>query len=956
MHHFKAMFSFNNQAFYNAMLMCCRAFLVILISLVHFTLFGAELPPLIKYSTSDYKAGNQNWMISQDNDHVIYFANNDGLLEFNGAIWTLYPSPNETIIRAVKVVGKKVFTGCYKEFGYWERQGDGKLIYTSLSKIIENQLLEDEHVWEILNFEDWVLFQTLHRIYFYNLKTGAFKIIKPENGVWRVFILDRSIYYQTLNEGLYRLKGGVSELINEDIILKNNQICNIFDIGNEIFLQTEKAGLFILKAGNLVRYTGKNNRIVNQNDIFSCIRLANGQLVLGTISNGVFILGNDFDLLYHITQDNGLSNNTALSLFEDFDKNLWIGLDNGVNCVNLNSSFQCYVDKSGILGTVYTSKLYKGILYLGTNQGLFAKTYGSDEEFRLVGGIKGQVWTLFTHDGVLFCGHNRGTYLIDDFSQRKIYSESGSWKFSEVPGMENVLIQGNYNGLNVLKKIGSNWIFSHKIKNFEISSRYFEITKDLKIYISHEYKGVIRLNLDKSLKQATGMFLYSFPKKGKNSGFIKYGREIIYASRDGYFKLNSKSGEFEPEQSMMGFFDPDRYISGKMSIDKNNRLWIFTNRGLEYFYKNNIDPEFRHRQLFLDTDFLKSISGYENIEQLNDSDFLIGTADGYFIFKLSDLKYPSASVRINSISLLKQMSRPEVFELGNDLVFNHHDNNLRFEFSIPKYNKYIKKEYKYFLEGYSAGWTIWQNNPVAIFRKLPPGKYTFFVKGRHGDRQTESLQSISFKIRKPFYATNVAILIYVLILILLGYLINKSYEKTYEKQKNKLIADHNLKMEIQQLENEQQLMMVRNQELSQFADEKSKELAVSNLDLIRKNELLKMIRDDIKKHKNALDMNKFLSLLSGINENISGKDSWDTFMKSFDSFDKDFLKRLHEVHPTLSPSDLKLCAYLRLNLVSKEIAPLLNISERSVEIKRYRLRKKLNLQHDVGLASYLINF
>ncbi|HRQ29647.1 MAG TPA: triple tyrosine motif-containing protein [Saprospiraceae bacterium] len=933
-----------------------RAFLVLQISMLHFTLSGSELPPLIKYSTNDYKAGNQNWKISQDNDRVIYFANNDGLLEFNGAIWTLYPSPNETIIRAVKVVGKKVFTGCYKEFGYWERHQDGKLRYNSLSKIIENQLLEDEHVWEILNFEDWVLFQTLHRIYFYNLKTGAFKIINPANGVWRVFILDKVIYYQTLNEGLYRLKGGVSELINKDNLLKNNQICNIFDINNDLFLQTEKAGLFILKEGKLIRYEGKNDRIVNQNDIFSCIRLANGQLVLGTISNGVFILENDFDLMYHITQDKGLSNNTALSLFEDFDKNLWIGLDNGINCVNLNSTFKCYVDKSGILGTVYTSKLYKGILYLGTNQGLFAKTYGSDDEFRLVGGIKGQVWTLFIHEGVLFCGHNRGTYLIDGFSQRKIYSASGTWKFSEVPGIKNVLIQGNYNGLNVLKKVGDHWIFSNKIKNFDISSRYFEIGKNLKIYISHEYKGVIRLNLDHNLTQANGMFLYSFPKKGKNSGFIKYGKEIIYASRNGYFKLNNESGEFEPEKSMMVFFEQDGYISGKMSIDKNNRLWIFTNRGLEFFYKNNIDPEFRHRKLFLDTDFLKSISGYENIEQLNDSDYLIGTADGYFIFKLTDLIYSSVSVRINGVAMLDQKGRQRMLELGKDLVLSHKDNNLRFEFSIPKYNKYIKREYKYFLEGYSTGWTIWQNNPVAIFRKLPPGKYTFFVKGRHGDRQTESVQSVSFRIRKPFYETNGAIMFYAFILILGGYLINKSYEKNYEKQKNKLIAEHNLKMEIQQLENEQQLMMVRNQELSQFVDEKSKELAVSNLDLIRKNELLKMIRDDIKKHKNSLDLNKFLSLLSGINENISGKDSWDTFMKSFDSFDKDFLKRLHEVHPTLSPSDLKLCAYLRINLVSKEIAPLLNISERSVEIKRYRLRKKLNLHHDVGLASYLINF
>ena len=51
------------------------------------------------------------------------------------------------------------------------------------------------------------------------------------------------------------------------------------------------------------------------------------------------------------------------------------------------------------------------------------------------------------------------------------------------------------------------------------------------------------------------------------------------------------------------------------------------------------------------------------------------------------------------------------------------------------------------------------------------------------------------------------------------------------------------------------------------------------------------------------------------------------------------LSKLKEAHPSLTKNDLKLCAYLRLNLSSKEIAPLLNISVHSVEIKRYRLRK-----------------
>jgi DNA-binding CsgD family transcriptional regulator len=96
-------------------------------------------------------------------------------------------------------------------------------------------------------------------------------------------------------------------------------------------------------------------------------------------------------------------------------------------------------------------------------------------------------------------------------------------------------------------------------------------------------------------------------------------------------------------------------------------------------------------------------------------------------------------------------------------------------------------------------------------------------------------------------------------------------------------------------------------------------------------------------------------VISTITKNISEGDSWSVFKDAFDSTDKDFLKKMKVAHPTLTPNDLRLCAYLRLNLSSKEVAPLLNISVRSVEIKRYRLRKKMELTHEEGLVDYVLS-
>jgi DNA-binding CsgD family transcriptional regulator len=125
--------------------------------------------------------------------------------------------------------------------------------------------------------------------------------------------------------------------------------------------------------------------------------------------------------------------------------------------------------------------------------------------------------------------------------------------------------------------------------------------------------------------------------------------------------------------------------------------------------------------------------------------------------------------------------------------------------------------------------------------------------------------------------------------------------------------------------------------------------------LIKKNELLNLIKDDLKKTSEANQNRSIKSVISTISKNINEEDTWNVFKDAFNNVDKDFLKKIKAEHPSLTPNDLRLCAYLRLNLSSKEIAPLLNISVRSVEIKRYRLRKKMDLPHEQGLVEYILS-
>ena len=928
--------------------------LSILYFLICLNLFSQELPPIVKYPSAVYGAGNQSWMISQDEQNIMYFANNEGLLEYNGTNWELYPTPNETIMRSVKVIDNTIYTGCYMNFGYWKRQSNGKLKYTSLSDTIKNKILDDEQFWNILKYDQWILFQSLNRIYIYDTKTKKFKIISPKNGVIKSFSTKNSIYYQTTNEGLFEIEGGKGKLISDNPILKKYTIVNVFTIEDGLLIQTQLDGFYKLIGTTLTPFTTEVDTQIKSSFVYSSQKLHDGSYALGTVSNGIFILSGSGKLNFHISQSKGLSNNTALSLFEDKDQNVWVGLDNGINCINLQTPVHNFTDDSGVLGTVYASIEHNGMLYIGTNQGLFCKKYQGTGNFQFINGTKGQVWSLFEYDNTLFCGHDSGTFIVENTSAINIFKSSGTWKFKSVPNNKNILLQGNYYGISVLEKTNNQWHFKNKIDRFNYSSRYFEITSNLEVYVSHEYKGIFRFKLDNSFSRAKEFYAYSSPKKGKNASLTKFNNAIYYAYKDGIFKLNSATKQFEKDKLLSSIFEKDEYTSGKLIVDHSNKIWLFSKNYIHYFSASKLSNQLKQNVIPIPSSLSNSMLGFENITQISKSVYLIGTTDGYYTLNIDDLSFKNYTVSISEVSINKQNQTLKNVVLNDAGSFKSNENNITLSYTVPEYNKYINSEYQYLLEGFQNEWSEWSTRSSVNFKNLPPGKYTFKVRAKYANTLLQNTAAYTFVVLKPWYLTNLAWFIYFFLLVVIGYYINKAYRNFYQKQKEKLIEENNLLLEIKELENEQQLMKLRNEQLSQDVDNKNRELAVSTMSLNSKNELLAFIKEDLK--KTSQDDNKNIkSVIRTINDNITEEDSWKVFKEAFDSADKDFLKRIKTIHPLLTPNDLRLCAYLRLNLSSKEIAPLFNISVRSVEIKRYRLRKKMDLQHEIGLVEYILS-
>jgi len=921
--------------------------------LISFSLKGQELPPIQVFTPNIYGGENQNWSISQSENKYIYVANTKGLLEFNGANWQLYPSPNETIIRSVKVVNEKIFTGSFMEFGFWERDSLGTLNYTSLSDKIKDQIFEDEQFWNIIELDKFILFQSLNNIYIYDTATDSFKTISSRTNLPKMCKVDGSIYFQKMDDGIYKIENGEPILITNDQIIKDNIVVNIYNHNNKLLIQTQNKGFYYLNEMSLEKWDILANNKLNQISVYSSIKLNDNSFALGTISKGLVHLTENGIVDFEIDQPKGLTNNTILSLFEDKDNNIWLGLDNGINCLNLASPYRVFNDGDGHLGTIYTATVFKGNLYIGTNQGLFYKAFNSTDEFKFIEETKGQVWSLQEIDSTLFCGHHNGTYIIENDTANLICDIDGTWNIRPIPNNErNLLVQGNYNGLNVLEKKEDTWVFRNKIQGFENSSKHFEFLNYHEVFVSHEYKGVFKITLNDSYIKTTKVEKDTSIDKGLNSSILKYNNDIIYAYKEGVFKYNKINDKFEKDTILSNIFNKEDYTSGKLIVDKKtNTLWGFSKTDLSYISPGKLTNIPKINKISFPYSLRKSITGYECISNLETNKYLLGLSTGYIIIDLDKIINKSYQIHINSIRNHALNSNINMIDKNVFGEFRNKENNIEFNYSIAEFDKYLESEYQYQLEGFYDEWSDWSTKPEALFENLPFGNYVFNVRGRVGNTITDNIVSYSFTIEKPWYLSNISILFYLFGFLIVLLIIHNLYKQYYKKQKNKLIRDAQRELELKELENKEQQMLFENEKLQQDIENKNRELAISTMSLIKKNEFLNSIKSELKEKNDAFNLKPVIKI---IDKNLNNTDDWKFFQEAFNNADKDFLKKIKSRHPDLTPNDLRLCAYLRLNLSSKEIAPLLNISPRSVEVKRYRLRKKMNLEHDASLTNYIL--
>jgi len=912
----------------------------ILCLLVILSVYSNIDPPekIINYLQNNFKIKNQVWGIETDQTtQLVYFATNTGLLEFDGLEFTPQKSKQIGFVRSIKIDTNNIlFSGGFETFGYWERDALCNLKYFPLSDSIS--MNKNDEIWKIYTFKNEVIFQSFTSIYIYDYKKIE-KISAPGFMLF-MFKVNNQLLVQILDKGLYIFKNHSFELIEGSQQFKNIKIHSIIPFTSDsLLICTDNSGIYKYQHGQFDFWDSPISEFLKFKTCNAAMQLSDSSYAFGTILDGIVFSNKQGQIEKHYNYENGLNNNTVLSLNISNSKGLWIGLDEGVNYINQSSNINYFSTSTGSLGTIYSLLKQGNNLYFGSNHGLFKSeiTQISNNlnfsKLKFIPNSQGQVWSLANFEGEILCGHNEGTFRVENSELIKINDITGGWIIKPYGEM---LIEGTYTGLITYKKnTTGNWAFKSRIEGYYEPTRHLEVDYLGYIWVSHPQKGIFRLRVNESKDSITD--IHPFTQFKKNLGLTdvyKLNNRVVFLSGTAFFTYDYVNDSIVPFYALNNSLGEYKQASQILPFEKNQYWFVYKNKLALFSISIESHPTKIAEFVIVDS----NMPGQDlAIIPLNDSDFFISNRNGLALLKrINDQKIISSSDIFIKNAIFHGKNKSVTFCCSNQpYVVPFNMNNVTFSFSDPSSIDLPATIYNYKINEIDENW-ITTDKPELRYYQLKPGNYHLEICSDTNPKHI----IIEFTITPPWYQTSWFYLIYLGLALILAWLL-------YQFFKNKLARQHKLlEFEVKQTSLENRLQNT------------NVELMLTLRYLIQKNESLQNLQNEINAVKESpgnIPIKFIRRLDTQINKGLELQTKeWKMALNNLKLSQEGYFKKLKENYPRLTNNDIRLCSYLRMNFSSKEIAHLLNISTRAVDISRYRLRKKLALEHNKNLTDFLM--
>ena len=933
------------------------------------------LPQIINFNNNVFQGGIQTWDIKQDADGRMYFANNEGLIVYDGSYWKIFSQPNKSILRAIALDNSRIYAGGQDELGYFAPDQQGILQYTSLKNLIPKQYNTFTDVWDIEVFRESVFFRTFDRIFEY--KNDAIRTY-PAVGGWQIIKkAGNRLIAQDKKLGLCQFVNNEWESLAS---VPNFEVTGVVALSDDrLLLSSLQDGLFISSQGDLKKMVAGTDQHPIKN-IYCFDQINNTEFVIGTTSEGCIVINSDGKIVQQIGRSEGLQNNNVLSVFLDKEGNLWTGLDNGISFIAYNSPIKYIKPGKPDELSGYSARIFDNSLYVATSDGAYsapisqsAKDFSfSKGDFIKLKNTSGQAWKIDEINHHLLMGHHNGSFLIEKGEVIQLTSGTGSWIFlpkTSVFPAKNILT-GTYGGLTMLDYENDRFVNLGVVKGMNESMRFLAIDNNNSVWASHPYRGVYKIELADDNRSFTYELFTEkdgLPSTLRNNVF-RVKNKVVFATEKGIYEFDADKKKFIRSPLLFNLFGST--MVQYLNEDADGNIWFCSGKkiGVVNFMNAKATPSLNYFPELTG----KILSGFESIYPYNKENVFIASTTG--IIHLNYQKYIVGSVKPKILlTHVKAFGKADSLIFGGYfqqspaqpgkkvdntiLYFPNSHNSFQFEFSSPAFGLQTNISYSYRLKGYDKEWSAPTSKTEKEYTNLADGNYTFLVKAYDNLGNESEAVSYSFVINAPWYKTVWAYVLYTLVMIGIVYVVYKWQKKKFHRQQLLFEEEQKRLKYIHQLEvekNEKEIIQLQNDKLVNEMVYKNKELAGVSMHLVERSDALMKVKDELQRlHKKTGGNHDVKRAIQMVNEIEKNNSNWEQFAAHFDEINNDFIGKLKTRYPNLTSTDLKVCIYLQMKLTSKEIAQLMNISVRGVEISRYRLRKKLLLATGQTLNDFL---
>lgn len=931
---------------------------------------------IVTFDKNVYGKGRQTWQIASYDERWTYFANHNGLLQFDGNVWSLFPLHNGSSLRGVlpSSVRKRIYVGGINEYGYFEPAKNGKLEYHCMSDTLGGDY-NIGNVWGIHEVDNALFFCGDSRVV--KFLNGKYTLIEVGARIDCSRVVNGTLYVGT-EQGISILVGTTFFPLRGSEGLAHNRIRGIEPYKKGILVATAYDGLFYCDGQHAMEHieTGVDDYL-RENEVF-CMAKKGRQVALGTIHQGLLVLDLETLDTQYYDEYNRLSNNTVLSLAFDASGNLWAGLEGSIDYICLNLPFTNLYSYPYSYGAGYAVAVEEDCLYLGTNRGLYytrfpVKLDKGRPEIHPVLNSSGQVWNLCRINNELFCLHDRGVFIVKGNRMTRVLDVDGAWTCQQVMNHDDLLFIGVYDGIYLAEKKGNIWQLRGKIVGLGESCKFFEQESEYIIWVCND-KKVFRFELGNDLLHVVSRKTYGVEDGGPfgtMNQVTKIQNKVFFTTQHGVYRYDPQKDSMVPASDINSLLNgPASYLSLREYDDRIislNEHEICLANLHTYKRANSTMIMPIHRSL------VGLIPDFENVFPLSDSLMVIPNEEGFAL-----LQVPYQQIKDNALcsvfirNLYLSYPKDSLVYTANfqtqktEPVIDYSHNSVRIDYGTSNFLWANDVRYQYRLN--KGEWSDYTTMSTKEYSNLFEGKYTFEVKALFSDGCVV-MDAISFVICPPWYRSIPAYVCYFLLFCISVYLLYRWEELRMLREKKRAVVEKDRKMkemakeyEEEKARREKQIMQLEKETLEHDLQHKSQEMANLMINFVRKNEMLNDIKAEIAKVIATLKgesvregKKQLLMISSKIDANIQSDEVLKRIEEQFDLIHNNFMKRLQAKHPNLSNNERIMCAYLKMNLSTKEIAPLLNISVRGVETIRYRLRKKFGLEREDSLIDYLNN-